>query len=156
MLGIVIATHGHLSTGLKDACEVIMGSTQNMETVCLNAGDDVEKLGEKIKAAILNVNQGDGVIVMVDLISASPYNQTVLAINTLEQELKEKVYVLAGANLPMVLEVVNHQFLNTPVEELADKAIERAKEFVNLYHDAGRQECNGCCEGCCSDEDDDF
>ena len=139
MLGIVLATHGSFSTGLKDAAEVIMGMTQNMQVVNLNAGDDIEKLGEKIKEAILEVNQGDGVIVMVDLISASPYNQTLLVSKDLDPELRKRLYVLAGANLPMLLEVVNHQFLSTPVEEIAPKAIERAKEFISLYHDSGEE-----------------
>jgi PTS system mannose-specific IIA component len=36
MLGIVIATHGKLSDGLKDSAEVIMGETNNIVTVNLN------------------------------------------------------------------------------------------------------------------------
>lgn len=91
MLGIVIATHGTLSNGMKDAAEVIVGNTENMVTVNLNAGDDVEQLGKKINNAILEVNQDDGVMVLVDLVSASPYNQSVLVTNQLEQELKDKV-----------------------------------------------------------------
>ncbi|EAK8886613.1 PTS fructose transporter subunit IIA, partial [Listeria monocytogenes] len=75
MLGIVIATHGALSDGAKDAATVIMGATENIETVNLNSGDDVQALGGQIKTAIENVQQGDGVLVMVDLLSASPYNQ---------------------------------------------------------------------------------
>ena len=77
MLGIVIATHGKLSDGLKDAAEVIIGETNNIVTVNLNAGDDVQALGGKIENAINEVNQDAGVIVLTDLVSASPYNQAV-------------------------------------------------------------------------------
>ena len=49
-----------------------MGATENIETVNLNSGDDVQALGGQIKTAIENVQQGDGVLVMVDLLSASP------------------------------------------------------------------------------------
>jgi len=62
MLGIVIATHGALSDGAKDAATVIMGATENIETVNLNSGDDVQALGGQIKTAIENVQQGDGVL----------------------------------------------------------------------------------------------
>ncbi|WP_396162942.1 PTS sugar transporter subunit IIA, partial [Carnobacterium sp.] len=55
MLGIVIATHGKLSDGLKDSAEVIMGETNNIATVNLNPGDDVQELGTKIKIAIHEV-----------------------------------------------------------------------------------------------------
>ena len=49
MLGIVIATHVKLSDGLKDAAEVIVGTTNNIATVNLNPGDDVQELGTTIE-----------------------------------------------------------------------------------------------------------
>ena len=48
MLGIVIATHGSLSNGLKDSAEVIFGPTNNITTANLNLGDDVQALGATI------------------------------------------------------------------------------------------------------------
>ena len=150
MLGIVIATHGTLSDGIKDAAEVIMGNTENILTVNLNAGDDVEKLGKKINSSILEVNQGDGVLVLVDLVSASPYNQSVLVTNKLEQELKDKVYIIGGVNLPMLLEIINHQILGTQIEIVAKSAAEQAKDCISLWHAPVDVDIDD------TDEDDDF
>lgn len=150
MLGIVIATHGTLSDGIKDAAEVIMGNTENILTVNLNAGDDVEKLGKKINRAILEVNQGDGVLVLVDLVSASPYNQSVLVTNKLEQELKDKVYIIGGVNLPMLLEIINHQILGSQIEIVAKSAAEQAKDCISLWHAPVDVDMDD------NDEDDDF
>lgn len=150
MLGIVIATHGTFSDGLKDAAEVIMGNTENIVTVNLNAGDDVEQLGKKINRAILEVNQGDGVMVLVDLVSASPYNQSVLATSKLDPELKDKVYIVGGVNLPMLLEVINHQILQTEIELVAKSAAEQAKESISSWHASVNEDAND------GDEDDDF
>lgn len=150
MLGIVIATHGTLSDGIKDAAEVIMGNTENIVTVNLNAGDDVEKLGKKINSSILEVNQGDGVLVLVDLVSASPYNQSVLVTNKLEQELKDKVYIIGGVNLPMLLEIINHQILGTQIEIVAKSAAEQAKDCISLWHAPVDVDMDD------TDEDDDF
>ena len=150
MLGIVIATHGTLSDGIKDAAEVIMGNTENILTVNLNAGDDVEKLGKKINRAILEVNQGDGVLVLVDLVSASPYNQSVLVTNQLEQDLKDKVYIIGGVNLPMLLEIINHQILGTQIELVAKSAAEQAKDCISLWHAPVDVDMDD------NDEDDDF
>lgn len=133
MLGIVIATHGAFSTGLKDAAGVIMGSTENIVDVNLNAGDDIDQLGVKIKQAILDVNQGDGVMVLVDLLSASPYNQSVLVTSQLKAELRDKVYIVGGVNLAMLLEVINHQLLQTPIDEISAKAIAAVKENVGSW-----------------------
>lgn len=134
MLGIVIATHGKLSDGLKDSAEVIIGATSNIATVNLNQGDDVQALGEKIKAAIMEVNQGDGVIVLTDLVSASPYNQSVLVTNTLEKELQDKVYVIGGVNLPMLIETINHQLLETPVTEIAEAVLNQGADSLSVWH----------------------
>ena len=150
MLGIVIATHGTLSDGIKDAAEVIMGNTENIVTVNLNAGDDIEKLGKKINNAILDVNQGDGVVVLVDLVSASPYNQSVLVTNQLDLELKDKVYIIGGVNLPMLLEIINHQILETQIEIVAKSAAEQAKECIISWHVPVDVDANEV------DEDDDF
>lgn len=147
MLGIVIATHGNFSEGIKDAAEVIMGSVENVATVNLNPGDSVENLGDKIKDSILQVNQGDGVIVLVDLVSASPYNQSVLATSQLDSEINDKVYIVGGVNLPMLLEVINHQILQTKIEMVANLAVEQAKESINSWHISVNED---------SSEDDDF
>ena len=150
MLGIVVATHGTLSNGIKDAAEVIVGNVENIATVNLNAGDDVEKLGKKINDAVLEVNQGDGVVVLVDLVSASPYNQSVLITNQLDPELKDKVYIIGGVNLPMVLEIINHQILETEVEVVAKSAEEQARASIGSWHAPVDGDTNNV------DEDDDF
>lgn len=134
MLGIVIATHGKLSDGLKDSAEVIIGVTNNTATVNLNQGDDVQELGTKIKAAIHEVNQGDGVIVLVDLVSASPYNQSVLITNMLEKELQDSVYIIGGVNLPMLLETINHQILSTPVAQTAEAIVAQGADSMSIWH----------------------
>ncbi|MGX7352755.1 PTS system, mannose/fructose/sorbose family, IIA component [Enterococcus canis] len=134
MLGIVIATHGKLSDGLKDSAEVIIGATNNIATVNLNQGDDVQALGDKIKAAIHEVNQEDGVIVLVDLVSASPYNQSVLVASMLEEALQENVYVIGGVNLPMLLETINHQLLNTPIAEVPAAVLAQGADSLSAWH----------------------
>lgn len=134
MLGIVIVTHGELSNGLKDSAEVIIGATNNIETVSLRQGEDVQQLEPLIKEQIFKVNQGDGVIVFVDLISASPYNQAVLASNTLENELRDTVYVIGGVNLPMLLEAINHQLLSTPIEPAVKAVLEQGTDSLNIWH----------------------
>lgn len=147
MLGIVIATHGTLSDGLKDAAEVIIGTTNNTATVNLNPGDDVQGLGGKIEAAIKEVDNGEGVVILTDLVSASPYNQSVLITNELEAALQANVYVIGGVNLPMLLETINHQILSTPIEEAAPAVMAQGADSLAIWHISSVEE---------TDEEDDF
>ncbi|MDR0920941.1 MAG: PTS fructose transporter subunit IIA [Lactobacillales bacterium] len=134
MLGIVIATHGNLSEGLKNSAEVIMGVTQNIATVNLNPGEEVQALGGKILRAIEEVNQGDGVLVLTDLVSASPYNQSVVTTNALCEKLRNQVYVIGGVNLPMLLETINQQILATPVEEIPPFVLTTGVNSLQVWH----------------------
>lgn len=134
MIGIVIATHGSLSDGFKDAAGVVIGSTDHLETVNLNLGDAVEELGAKISDAIHKVDNAAGVIVLTDLLSASPYNQTVLATSKLEEHLQKQVHLVSGVNFPMVLEAVNHQLLGTDIEEAVQAVVEQGKQGIASWN----------------------
>ncbi len=130
MLGIVIATHGKLSDGFKDAAEVVVGETNNVATVNLHAGDSVDALGTSIAEAIKKVDDGDGVIVLADLLSASPYNQSVIAINGLDAELQQRVHIVSGVSFPMLLEAINHQFIGTDIEQAVELVLEQGKNGI--------------------------
>ncbi len=81
MLEIMIVTHGKLSEGLKDAAEVIVRTSSHIETMCLESGEDIQTFGEKVKEKLTMINTAEPMLVFVDLISASPYNQALLAVN---------------------------------------------------------------------------
>lgn len=134
MIGIVVATHGQLSTGIIDACEVIIGEVNALQAVSLKSGEDVNEFGINIKSAIENVKSDDGVIVFVDLLGASPYNQSRLVINSLDEKLKKNTYVISGVNLSMVLEAVNCQFLSMTAKECVDMLLNVGKENISVYN----------------------
>ncbi|MBP1047418.1 PTS fructose transporter subunit IIA [Enterococcus sp. BWM-S5] len=140
MLGIVIATHGQLSDGLKDSAEVIIGAVNNTATVNLNQGDDIQELGQKIKRAIESVDKGAGVIVLTDLVSASPYNQSLLIVNALEGSLRESTYVIGGVNLPMLLETINHQLIGTSAsDQMAQSILDQGLSSISTWHVAAAE-----------------
>lgn len=137
MLGIVLATHGQLSNGLKDSAEVIIGAVSNTETVNLNQGDDIQELGQKIKQAIQQVDKGEGVVVLTDLVSASPYNQSVLVVNALEGAARETTFVIGGVNLPMLLETINHQLIGSSADEqMIQSIVAQGANGISLWQAA--------------------
>ena len=134
MLEIMIVTHGKLSEGLKDAAEVIVGTSSHIETLCLESGADIQTFGEKVKEKLTMINTAEPMLVFVDLISASPYNQALLAVNELTEEKKAATYVIGGVNLPMLLEAINHQMLHTPIEEAVEQIVKQGKDNLTVWH----------------------
>lgn len=132
MIGIVIATHGELSLGLKDASEVIFGEVKNIETACLLPGQDVDLFSKEITKSIDIVNKNKGVFVFVDIAGASPYNQTLMAINSLE--FKDEIHVITGVNLPMVMEAVNQQLIDSNIEDAKEAILKTATNSVKTWN----------------------
>lgn len=134
MVEIIIATHGSLSQGLKDATEIIIGQTSKLVTLSLSHNQDIQEFGTNIKEAIQQKIQENGVLILTDISSASPYNQAVLAVNELPENLQEKVYVFGGVNLPMVLEAMNHQLLDTPIDQIPSAILKQGTESLQSWH----------------------
>ena len=113
---ILIVTHGELAAGFKDAAEVIFGEVKGITTIGLHSGESVEAFGEKIYATLAGFDENESVLIIADLLSASPYNQSVLSVNKLDAKRAENVRLIAGASLPMVLEGINQQLLGSDLE----------------------------------------
>lgn len=97
---ILIVTHGELAAGFKDAAEVIFGEVKGITTIGLHSGESVEAFGEKIYATLAGFDENESVLIIADLLSASPYNQSVLSVNKLDEKRAENDTLNAGASYP--------------------------------------------------------
>ena len=103
MIGLVLVSHGKLAEGLIDAMQMITGEQQAVRAIGLLETEDVEGLMDKILQAVNEVDSGEGVLIMVDLFGASPFNASArLALTYPDRSLE----VVTGVNLPMLVELV--------------------------------------------------
>ena len=124
MTGILIVTHGEMANGLMDSLSLIMGEQEACQTLGLKHGDDIGEFNEKIQAGICQLDTGDGVLVLVDLFSASPYNQAALSFN----QLKDHRYrLVSGVNLPMIIEAFNQRMIGSDLETMYQAAMTAGK-----------------------------
>ncbi|MCP3178077.1 MAG: PTS sugar transporter subunit IIA [Desulfuromonadales bacterium] len=125
MVGLVIATHSNLAEEFIRAAEMIIGPVKNVMAICIQQTDSVETIRERIGRAIETVGgDGDGVLVMTDMFGGTPAN---MAISFLE---KDRVDVLTGVNLPMIIKLLNSQE-SVPFHELG--AMLRAYGQQSIY-----------------------
>ncbi len=99
MVGILIITHCRLAEELLSTAEFIVGKIPQAQSLCLDPTLDAETLRRRIEAAIRNVDDGDGVLVMVDMLGGTPSN---LSLSFLDPE---RLEVISGVNLPMLMKV---------------------------------------------------
>lgn len=103
MIGLVLVSHGKLAEGLIDAMQMITGEQKAVRAIGLLETEDVEGLMDKILQAVNEVDSGEGVLILVDLFGASPFNASARLALTYPDRLLE---VVTGVNLPMLVELV--------------------------------------------------
>lgn len=123
MIGIVVVTHGHLADELVAATEHVVGPLDACNAISIGPDDDMEKRREDIREAVADVDQGDGVVILTDMFGGTPSN---LSISLLE---KDKVEVIAGANLPMMIKLAEARS-DSGLKALAEAASEAGRRYI--------------------------
>lgn len=98
MIGVVIATHGRLAEETLACAEGIVGKLPGACAVMVSSTLPLDAAREAIASAIREVDQGEGVLVLTDMLGGTPAN---LALGFLS----ETVDVVTGVNLPMLLKL---------------------------------------------------
>ena len=119
MKKFLFATHGTLATGMKSTLELLIGNTADI--TCLTAY--VNNVDEQLKVYFSEVSDEDQVIVCTDLMGGS-VNQKVVPYAQ-----KENVFLIAGFNLPLILELAMNEDKVTK-EELLDSIEESRKNMM--------------------------
>lgn len=118
MKGIVLASHGHLAEGMLDTLKIFSDNAPQVEALCLLAGDDVTGFVDRLKAAVDKVDTGDGVVVFCDLLFGSPCNCSAKLLN--DPQYADRVTVITGMNLPMVMEYESSRAFGKDLDELLE------------------------------------
>jgi PTS system mannose-specific IIA component len=118
MIGIVVAAHGPIPGALVESCDMILGGQEQVATVSLMPGDSLEGLVERIGQAAASVDNGQGVLVFLDMFGGTPANATVM----LAQQ-REELRAVTGVNLPMLLETFMARLSTDALEELTATAV---------------------------------
>ena len=131
---ILIASHGHLASGVQSSLEILTGMGNKVTVIDAYVDDhdyvpDIKKFIDEL--------DGQMGIIFTDLFGGS-VNQKVM----LEVADHENVFVITGTNLPIVLSVVleNEAITKTKLEELIAASqvqlVEEPKDDTDLSDDS--------------------
>ena len=125
MIGLIIITHGNLALELKSAMEHIIGSQADIEIFCINPDDDIDIQKNNIQNTIKEINKGNGIIMLTDMLGGTPSN---LALGFLEPG---KIEVLSGVNLPMLIKIGQLRD-NTNLLEVVKEGKIAAQKYISI------------------------
>ena len=125
MIGLVLVTHGRLAEEFIAATEHVVGPQRAMRAISIGPDDDMEQRRRDILAAVEEVDEGQGVILLTDMFGGTPSN---LAISIMD---RTRVEVIAGVNLPMLIKLASVRETEPLAQAVAD-AQEAGRKYINV------------------------
>ena len=123
MIGLVLVTHGRLADELRAAMEHVVGPQDAVATVCIFPEDQLDTRREDIRASIGQVDQGDGVVVLTDILGGTPSNRAFQLCD------HRKVEVIAGVNLPLLVKLAKIRGTE-PLSEAVAHATAAGRKYI--------------------------
>jgi len=123
MIGLVLVTHGRLADELRAAMEHVVGPQAGVATVCIFPDDKLDTRRDDIRDAIGEVDAGDGVVVLTDILGGTPSN---LAFQLCDQR---KVEVIGGVNLPLLVKLAKIRGTE-PLAEAVAHATAAGRKYI--------------------------
>ncbi|MCK0140460.1 PTS fructose transporter subunit IIA [Aliiroseovarius sp. F47248L] len=123
MIGIVIVAHGGLAREYLAAVEHVVGKQPGVRAISTDAECDRANKQSEIATAADAVDEGDGVVVVVDMFGGSPANLSLPACCKADRK------ILYGANLPMLVKLAKTRHL--PIEMSTSKALAAGRKYID-------------------------
>lgn len=124
-IAIVIGTHGWAAEQLLKTTEMLLGEQENVGWIDFVPGENAETLIEKYNAQLAKLDTSKGVLFLVDTWGGSPFNAASRIVVD-----KENYEVIAGVNVPMLVETFMARDDNPSFDELVALAVETGSEGV--------------------------
>lgn len=131
MIGLLILTQKDAGKGLLYAVEHVLGQRPpQLDAMPVNYDQPPEQLAQSLRQRIAQLDQGQGVLILADIYGATHTN---VACSLLKSN---KVELIAGLNLPMLIRVLNYRNLSFP--DLIAKAISGGTEGIVCATDVAK------------------
>jgi PTS system mannose-specific IIA component len=103
MVGILVVSHGRLAEALISSVQFLVGNLKRVKGISIWPRDRKEEVKDRIQKGIGEVDDGDGVVILTDILGGTPTN---LSLSFLKDE---KVEVVTGVNMPMLLTLSSYR-----------------------------------------------
>ena len=128
MIGLVVTGHANFGTGITSSVNLIAGEQEAYKAVDFLPTYSTEDLTCELTKALDELKDCEGVIIFTDLIGGTPFN-----VSAQLGHGKDNIRIVAGTNLPMLVEIVMSRKFMDDLDELVDSVLETGKEQVTKY-----------------------
>ena len=133
MRNFILATHGNFAKGIKSSLDIIYGETDNVFCICAYMDEEVQ-LKSQIEETMSKLNPEKEVIFITDIFGGSVNNELLSYVSS------NSIHLIAGLNLPLLIELISSSDYIEDTKLLINSAIESSKmsiqycnETINKY-----------------------
>ena len=128
MIGLLVTGHANFGTGITSSVNLIAGEQEAYQYVDFLPSYSTEDLAGELTKAMNELKDSEGIIIFTDLMGGTPFN-----VSAQIGHGKDNIRIVAGTNLPMLVEIVMSRKFMDNLDELVDSVLETGKEQVTKY-----------------------
>lgn len=133
MLGVLLVSHGNMAEGMIDSVKMFFWpDLEQIDFLSLKLDMAIDDFKEALTMKLSSLDQGDGVVILTDLLGGTPANQCFKLI-------RNDINVFAGMNLAMLVELLNQRMCSAMDLQ---KLMAAAKDGVVCLNDISTQEAS--------------
>lgn len=123
MVGILIVAHGAFGEALIHCASHVLGKRPlRVRQVGVTVHDDPDAILPQVQDLVQQLDEGDGVLVLTDIVGATPSNIAV------RLAAMGRVEIVGGVNLPMLIRALTYR--DRPLAQVVAKAVSGGREGV--------------------------
>ena len=127
MIGILLITHGTLGESLvQNVCHVLNKRPPLLAQLGVAAQDDPLDILPLARILVNEVDEGDGVLILSDILGATPANLTLKLLDP------GRIEGVTGVSLPMILRALTYR--KNEMKILVQKAVSGGRDGVISLH----------------------
>ena len=127
MIGILLITHGTLGESLvQNVCHVLNKRPPLLAQLGVSAQDDPLDILPLARILVNEVDEGDGVLILSDILGATPANLTLKLLDP------GRIEGVTGVSLPMILRALTYR--KNEMKILVQKAVSGGRDGVINMH----------------------
>jgi mannose PTS system EIIA component len=136
VVGIVLCTHRGVAPAILAAVEDALGACEGVVALALQPDARRDVSFSALESAVRSVDQGQGVLVLVDTFGGTPSNLAMALLASLPIE------VITGINLSMAIRAVQKRG-ELPLKALASESVAYARRNISWASDSLRPGASG-------------
>lgn len=128
MIGLLVTGHANFGSGMTSSVNLIAGEQEAYKYVDFLPTYSTEDLTVEITKALDELKDCEGVLIFTDLMGGTPFN-----VSAQLGHGKDNIRIVAGTNLPMLVEIVMSRKFMEDLDGLVESVLETGKEQITKY-----------------------